>query len=272
MILKRLIRTSIFFLLLNYSLCATEHDPWLGNIYEFEVRSTIFSQNYSRIDESSHLKKKHANDLFLNASLSNSLTDLGGEFEIIQARTRQQGGDIDHLKMTGRYVWFDDLAGDPLSVVTGLSYIQAFSHSLKDVSSFHHGLYEGELFVSLGRERSFKAEMESRWWSMLGLGLAERGSPWVRFQLNYERGWKIKHAFRLFLDSMWGLGGKQLKLCDFKGYGPIAHESIDVGLRYTYLIDYYGSAMIQYYFRPYAKNFPIYTHCVLVQILCTFGL
>ena len=198
------------FLLSCVPASATEFQPWLGNIYEFEFRSSLIYQGYSKITSQSHLENYSSSDVFLHASLSNALPSFfGGEIEIVQARTRRQRGDVDHLKMTGRYVFRDDIAGDPLSLMGGISYIQAFQKSLKDVSSFHHGLYEGEVYLSVGKEMFVDTKWGIRWWSVLGLGCAEQGSPWMRFQLGYEKWIGDENEIRLFLDSLWGLGHKR---------------------------------------------------------------
>ena len=262
------------FLLSLYQGYATEYQPWLGNFYEFELRTSGQYQGYTWLSSDSHLKKYYSNDVFLNVSLSNARPDpaIGTEVEITQARTRRQRGDIDQLKVTGRYVWQDDVAGDPLSLMTGLSYTQAFYYSLRDVSSFHHGFSNIELFISLGKENPDESVWASRWWGMLAIGVAERGSPWFRLHLNYEKRWREKHEVKTFLSSLWGLGHKRLHPHHFHGYGSIQHQSIDLGLRYTYLLELYGSASLEYSYRIYARNFPAFTHQVLAQLLYTFGL
>lgn len=268
----------IFFLLLFQLLphCgeATEYQPWLGNFYEFEWRSSLRFQEYAWLSTDARLKKYRSHDVFLNASLSNALPDpeIGAEIEIVQGGTKKQKGGIDQVKITGRYLWLDDVAGDPLSVIFGLSYIQAFQRSLKDVSSFHHGLYNGEVFCSIGKETPLERLWGARWWVVGAIGVAEQGSPWMRIDLNYEKRIKDHHELAAFLRTLWGLGHKRLRLHDFRGYGPIQHQSIDLGLRYTYVIEFYGNASIEYSFRPYAQNFPCYAHQVIAQIMYQFGL
>jgi hypothetical protein len=264
---------TLYFLLEFTQGKATEYQPWLGNVHEFELRSSLLYQKYHWLSLGSHLKKHKSNDFFLKASLNyTSPHDYGLEIEAEEAWTRFQRGDIDHFKLTGRYVWLDDIAGDPLSLTTGFSLIQAFRHSLKDVSSFHHGRKEGELFLSIGKETPWETMWGSRWYSMAGIGIADRGSPWLRFNLNYENRLRDQHELRLFLHSLWGLGHKNLRLDHFHGYGPIQHQAIDIGIRYTYLLEYFGSASLEYSYRIHGRNFPVFTHRVLAQILYTFGL
>lgn len=265
----------IAFFLLNASQGnATEYQPWLGNFYEFELRSSLMYQGYTWLSSGAHLKKYSSHDAFLNISLSNALPNptIGAEIELTEARTRRQRGDIDQLKVTGRYVWQDDIAGDPFSLTTGLSYNQAFCYSLRDVSSFHHGFSDVEIFASLGKENPEESVWNSRWWSLLAVGVAERGSAWIRFHLDYEKRCYEKHEVKAFLHSLWGLGHKSLRIDHFHGYGSIQHQSIDFGFRYTYLLQFYGSMSLEYSYRIYARNFPSDTHQILAQLLYTFGL
>lgn len=267
------IKAGVLFFLLSFTQgAATEYQPWLGNSYEFEFRTSLIYESYSKLAVDSHLKPYSSDNVFLNASLSNATPDFGVELEAVEVSTRQQKGKMDQLKLTGRYSWLDDLAGDSWSLIPGFSYRQAFKNSLKDISCFHHGLYEGEVFLSFGKEKSLDTYWHSRWWSLIGIGMAERGSLWLRFQLVYERCWWDKHRMRLFLHSLWGGGNKKLSIHHFNGYGSIRHRSVDLGLRYTYSLDYFGTASLEYSYRIYAQNFPIYTHHLLAQLLYTFGL
>lgn len=252
---------------------ATQYQPWFGNPYEFEVRGSLLNQNYSRLSSNSRSIKYSTGDFFLNGSLSNALPTLGVELEAMGAWTKKQRGDLDQLKLTGKYLWSDDVAGDLVSLATGISYIQAFQHSVHDVSSFHHGSSEAEIFITLGKEKAVRDFWASRWWGMLGIGTSfSRGSPWIRFHAAYEKSWGETHLLLLFADTLWGLGNKRLVLPHFHGYRRIGHQSIDLGLRYTYLIDFFGSVSLQYSYRIWARNFPEQTHRVMAEVLYTFGL
>lgn len=264
------------FLLAPRVMEATEYQPWLGNLYEFELRSSFRYQGYSKLASGPRSVNYSSDDLFLNLSLSNAKSEpasgLGLELELTQAKTRKQKGEIDQIKLTSRCVLLDDVAGDPIGITVGLSYAQAFPASLKDPSSFHHGLYNSECFLSIGKEQPDDLQWGSRWWGVAGFGVAEKGSAWLRFRLDYEKRLWERHALRGFVHSLCGLGGKRLHADCFQGYGPVAHRSIDVGLRYMYFIEYYGSANIEYSYRVHACNFPSRAHQVLMQVLYTFGL
>ena len=259
---------SVFFTYLH----STETSPWLGNPYEFEWRNSLCVQNYSRLNINSHSSKSHQTDYFFNSSLCNSIPYLGAEIECLLAKTKEQRGDVDSLKLTGRYVFQDDIAGDPISLVTGVSLTKAFWPSLRDISSFHHGLGEVELFLSFGKERSQCNFWIFRWWGLAGIGVAERGSPWLRAELKAAMSFRERHELELGCLSLFGLGRKSLRKHDFKGYGSIHHQSVDLALRYTYLIDFVGNFNVEYSYRVYAYNFPARVNRVKAQFLFTFSL
>lgn len=251
---------------------ATDRTPWLGNLFEFQWDNQLRTQNYRSIASGGHLIHDTSSDFFYTMGLSNVIFDYGIELEGTFAWTGHQKGDLDQFKITGRHVLLDDVAGDPISFAIGVSLIKACWHSLKDKSSFHHGLGEAELFVSFGKEHSFRDSWCHRWWGVLGMGIAERGSPWFRGQVNYEVRFKEHHEFKVFVDLLGGLGRKQLHKHDFKGYGPIAHQSVDLGGRYAYLFENEGVLSVAYAFRVYARNFPAYAHNVCIEYIYPFGL
>src|SRR5262249_9152556 len=153
-------------------------------------------------------------DIFLNLSLNNAFPDqmVGAEIELMQSSTKRQKGNLDQIKLTGRYMWQDDIAGDPISLTPGVSYIQAFRKSVKDVSSFHHGLNNIECFISIGKENPEERSWNSRWWGLLALGIAEQGSPWCRAHLNVEKRLGKTDELKFFMHSLWGFGKHKLRL------------------------------------------------------------
>jgi hypothetical protein len=90
--------------------------------------------------------------------------------------------------------------------------------------------------------------------------------------LSYEKRVLEKHELKVFMDTLWGLGHKNLDLSHFHGYGQIQHQSIDLGLRYSYLLEYFGSASLEYSYRVHSRNFPLHAHRVMAQLFFTFGL
>lgn len=270
---KRIYTLIHFFCLFFIEGWGIERQPWIGNYFEFEWRNTLLYQTYPTIAEGTHLVRHSSSDFFLTTSLSNALDpQFSVELEATLAYTRRQQGGMDNFRLAGRYVWLDDIAGDPMSFTTGLVLTQSFVASLHDISSYHHGRSEAELFLSFGKENPLDVKWNSRGWGVLGIGIAERGSPWLRGDLTWEYRLCPQHEIKLFTHTLWGLGSKELHPRHFHGYGSIDHQSIDLGLGYTYLIDYFGLFSFEYSSRVYAKNFPAQTHRFLFRLTSTFGL
>lgn len=251
----------------------TEFLPWVGNYLEFEWHQSLIYQSYPGIN-TSRFHSGGSDNIFLTANLSNTiLPEFSVAIESTLARTKKQKGSLDHIRLQGRYMWLDDIAGDSISLTTGLNFTQAFNHSVRDISSFHHGKNEVELFLSIGKEQSQGIVWSKRWWAVLGLGTAiNRGSPWIRAQLAYEQRVGQNHEGRLFVHSLWGLGQHRICPHDFNGYGTIQHQSIDLGGRYTYLIEFVGSLSFEYSYRLYARNFPARAQCGLIHFFYPFGI
>jgi hypothetical protein len=279
---------------------ATDLKPWFGNEYEAELRVRILYQNYNKIASSSHHDFEHehprfehdlchlepahhtikdrlktnANDTFSTVSAVYPFKRYSGEFEITGAHTRHQSARIDNFRITGRYQWLsDDTDEDPFSLVTSLTLTEPLSRALHDISSFHHGHLEGEVCISYGKKYGFPCSKDYvfRWWNVIGIGVAEEGSPWYRGDGACEYKYADVHIFRGFVHTLWGVGRKSLNPCCFKGYGPINHQSVDVGMRYGYIIDDLGTLSIQYARRVYARNFPENANLILFEFYCPFG-
>ncbi|MBA3722161.1 MAG: hypothetical protein H0W88_07160 [Parachlamydiaceae bacterium] len=261
-----------FFSFLFVEANGVESKPWVSNYLEFEWRNSLLYQTYQSVESSSKLVDHSSDDLFFTTNLSNAVDpDFSVEVELTAAKTRKQKGNVDNFRLAGRYVWLDDVAGDPITLTTGLCLTQAFLNSLNDISSFHHGRSEAEFFISVGKETALCDMWQRRWWVVCGCGLAERGSAWIRGDVNYEYRLLKNHELRLFLNSLWGFGHKQLHFHHFHGYGSINHQSVDLGFGYTYVIDFVGSINAAYSYRVFEHNFPAQAQCVLLNFLYPFG-
>ena len=87
----------------------------------------------------------------------------------------------------------------------------------------------------------------------------------LKFYIFFLRG-------KIFFHSLMGLGDKNLNLCHFKGYGAIAHRSIDIGMQYSYLFENLSKLHLKYAYRVYAKNFPLNSQCFTIEYCYDFAL
>lgn len=252
---------------------ATDLKPWFGNIYEAELRATTLYQNYDSISSGHHTYRRNANDYFLTLSAAYPFKRYSGEFEVTGAHTHHQNYRIDNFRITGRYQWTDELEGDPFSIVSGIILDAPLSRALHDVSSFHHGHIAGEANVAFGKKHGYPGSRNYifRWWSVIGIGTAEEGSPWVRDDAAFEFNICNTHQIGGFVNTLWGVGKKNLRLHHFKGYGSIRHQSVDVGVRYRFDAGCYGTLSLAYARRVYAFNFPEKTNLAMVEYYLPFG-
>jgi len=267
--LKKLLFLNVF---LTTCLTATEYPPWYDNDLEVASRSTILYQTFQKVETSCGKTNYSSNDVFLKQSLGLSFDKYAAEVELVAAATRKQHFNLDHLKLTGRYRIYDDIIDDPFSLVAGLSLVQAGRPALHDPASFHHGLFEVEAHLSVGKEISQNQFWLKRYFAVFGIG---QGShlPWLRADFVYAQNYCDLSEFRLFVNTLFGLGGRNLNLNHFHGYGSIQHRSIDLGLQYSYFLENVdGSLTAEYSYRVYAKNFPKNVNCLALTFYYPFGL
>lgn len=251
------IKTSSLFFLLTFpfSLFSTELEPWFGDIYQVEARTFLSAQNFEIPHRSAC--KEDAWAFFWNLSLGGFNCEYSSlEIESLTAQTSVRNFYWDCIRFTGRYFLWDDVAGDPFSLSTGLTLTLASHAALYDFNAFHHGQLEGEWHVAVGKEIPFYDEWEFRFWGIVGLGMAGRGYPWMHLELNAAGKW-FMHEGKIFCRSLYGFGSKKLlNHCHFHGYSDIRHRSIDLGVRYDYQIDFNGSLGFEVFYRIYQQNFP----------------
>jgi hypothetical protein len=257
---------------LPFLLTATEFAPWYDNDLEIQSRSKILYQTFNKLGTHDGKTCYLSNDVFLNQSLGISFDKYAAEVELCAAATRKQHFNLDHLKLTGRYRLLDDITDDPYSVVAGVSFIQAGQPALYDPASFHHGIFGVETHISVGKEVSTGQFWQKRYFGVLAFGLSY-GSPWVRGNFTYLQNVCNLHTFGAFINTLVGFGGQNLKVGSFHGYGTVRHQSVDLGISYSYLIEKIdGELTGDYSYRVYAKNFPKNASRLAVTLWIPFGL
>jgi hypothetical protein len=261
--------------LLWFPLLANARDlsPWYERNLELHPRATFLYQNYETIDTVHGNRHHPSNDLYLYLGISGAFSKYSIELDSTFANTRHMRFNIADVGLTGRYQWFNEDIGDCYSLVTSLTATQVFTLARNDLSNFYHGGIEIEADVSLGREVICEQFWQSRLWGVAGFGFADIGSPWVRFNAVWEHNWWDLHSAGIFLDTLWGLGHKGLRIHrHFHGYGPIRHQSVDLGLCYTYDTECFGIWTLGYSRRLYALNCPKHVNHFIVSIEYPFGL
>lgn len=251
---------------------ATDLKPWYARYLEIQPKATYLFQTYKTIDTGHGTIHQSSDDQFLHLSVLGAYDRWCAEIETTFAATRHRSFGFCDARLTGRYQWLDDVVGDPVSLVTGLTVVQSCKIAVHDISCFYHGDFETEIHVAAGKEVACEQFWTSRVWGVLGLGVADVGSPWIRGNFAWEYNWCDLHEVEIGAYTLWGLGGDSLNVNHFRGYGPIKHYSIDVGLNYHMTLECGGVLGIGYYHRLFARNCPKHVNILELSYLYPFGL
>jgi len=261
------------FIFLKLSCIATELQPWFEEPLLVHSRLSYTFQTYKSVAVAKGSSRKLSDDSFVHTSLAANFDSYALEVEALTAQTSHRNFGWDTVKATGRYQLMDDVLADPVSLTAGLSIGKAWKQAVHDLSSFHHGRFETEFHLACGKETSRDWLWTSRFWGVAALGLADSGSPWLRFDSSLERNYSDLFQVRFSVDTLWGLGKRGLHLSrHFHGYGSINHQSVDLATRLSYFfVDVGGSLSLEYAYRAYAKNFPKNTSRLTVQLYYPFS-
>jgi hypothetical protein len=259
---------------LPFLMHATELKPWYGNSLVLESRSKVLYQQFNKL-ATTHDRKYVSNDVFLTESLNVYLAQYAAEVEMTLAKTHKQHFNIDCLRLTGRYQFMDTVIDDPYSLVAGLTITQAGKPALYDPASFHHGLVNFEAHLSVGKEIASYHTWLHRYFTVLGVGISSgppKSKPWFRADFGYLHNFCDAQQIELFINTLFGLGRHNLKVHSFRGYGPVRHQSVDLGVRYTKVLECGAKLIGEYSYRVWAKNFPKNANRVEIAMYYPLGL
>lgn len=256
------------------ALFALEEQPWFGDLLEFHFLGKYSYEWFDSVDGAKPAlsEKFHSNLIDFNLDFSPSPV-WSVDTELQFADTSKTSFHMRSLASGARFLWFDDIIGDPLSLTTGLSLRFTPTRALQDVSCPSHGQLDIELNASIGKEFDTSDTWRFRTWAFAALGHANRGSPWVRAATAFEMNVRDIHKWGIFLEAANGYG----RHCDlnpnqFYGYGTIRSKTIDLHLRYGQRIGVWGTLRLEYVRRLLAKAAPEHFNGVTVSFLIPFSL
>lgn len=255
-------------LLLSKEIAATDYLPWYGDPFVLTLKAATRFALYPELQTGKGTKEFGSCDGYLDLGASLAVFDNWSlEAEVVSSDNRTfthrgiKGNNryigVDEIAITGKHLWLSDVVGDPTSLSTGIKVSQVFKYARRSLSAFYHGGIQGEVHVAVGKEMVCQQFWTSRWYALGAVGMADLGSAWIRgdagWQVNY---WDL-HRAQLFLKTLWGCGGNSINPYRmFHGYGPIQHQSIDLGCGYEYIFPYRISLAINCAYRVYARNAP----------------
>ncbi len=267
-------RLSKLLLLLPLSLLGLERMPWYCNMWEFSFTPSYTYSRYPSVQNGTPHKQSPSNDHLLAFDFAVPPTpELQLSSEIEFADTPRQSMGLRSIAAQVRYLWLDDLLGDPVSLTTGIVLRGVSGHSVRDVSSPYHSYMNYEFNTSVGREWDRGFDWRFRTYGGASIGQANHGSPWMSAFAIMEG--QLHHAHRLgvIFDGYGGFGSRRsVPINHFHGYGSIAHRSIDAALKYTYVFEVWGHLSFAYTRRLYARSFPEKVNFFTISYMLPFSL
>jgi len=263
----------VFLIFLPFYGFATQLEPWFGQDLLVEIRPKYCYRYYPHVNVAGKNVSRHSNDHFLSLSTSfAALNWISAEIELDTAASTHTGYSFEDWKFTGRYLFLNDIEGDPISLIVGASISQVTSPGLHNISYYHHGQMEYMAHVSLGKEFSCGQFWISRIWGYLQAGIANRGSPWTDLKIAYDWNRCDLVQYGIFLKGFIGYGSHRLNLHHrFPGYGPIQYRAIDLGAYFNKVFPDWGELKLEYILRPWAYNFPTHAHSFIVTLMIPFN-
>lgn len=265
---------------LPFSAEATDLQPWFPDLLLFELGGEFDYRHYHKVDlgadGTTHFSS--TDKIFDLSLLVSPYPNWCWEMEFLFASTSTQDFGLSDARITGRYQILDDVAGDAVSLVVGTTLDLATTAALHDVSLFPHGHFNAEAHVSIGKELvNPEAPMYWNWhfWGTTGLGMAEKGRPWFRWDLNVERNFDNFIRLKAFVDGLYGMGSQDLTLArlqHFKGYSTIRHQAVDIGLALTPTFEIWGELSLTVMHRVHARNAPCAVNSIELRYLFPFSL
>lgn len=232
-------------------------EPWLGDPYAFQAQVTYGYSHYPNVQNASVPLKSASNDHLVAGSIEWCLQNWDFELEAELVDTPRQSFGYRAAAMQLRYLWLNDIACDPFSLITGLIVQNTSTRSLKDVSCPYHANMNFELNATFGKEWCRGPDWLWRGYGFFGAGIGNRGSPWLRGQLAIQGNMQGRHQGQLFALGYFGLGDEtRVNTRHFFGWAKFRHQSVDLGGSYRYVFDCFGNISLDLTYRVFARSFP----------------
>lgn len=249
-----------------------EKAPWFGDVYEFHFLGKYTYSHYSKVNNSITPLKSPSNDhlLHFNLAFSPSLQwciDSDLEF----AGSPRQDFGFCSVAFQGRYMFKDDIVGDPISICVGGNFRVISGDSLRDVSILYHSNLDFEVNLALGKEFSKSENWRFRFWLYGSGGMANHGSPWIRGKFAIEGNICERKKWALFAEGMQGYGDhREIDIYDFHGYADVRQSNLDLGFRYGFRMSVWGTLSFEYKRRILARTCPENVNFFTLRYLLPF--
>lgn len=267
-------KKALLTLLVPLSLSALDKEPWLGNLWEFHIDTAYTYWRYRHVSHGTPQLKHVSNDQLFYVDIGVCPTpDSEADVDFEMAHTSERAWGFQSLGLQYRILWLDDIIGDPISLITGISVRGTNHQSVQDVNSPYHSYFNAELNASFGKEWEDPPYWRNRLYLFTAVGMANRGLPWVRGRLSFQGNQKDRRRWEVFADTYIGFGRHQTVHIDhFHGYANIQHRSIDIGGAYRFVFPIWGTFSAEYAYRLYAHSFPAHASFFTLRYVLPFSL
>ncbi len=235
-------------------------EPWLPQPYWPQFDVTYTYSNFRNVANATRQLSERSHDQKLVAGVGMAtLSEWAGDMDIELARTPRFPWGFRSVGAQLRKQWFNDIVGDFATLTTGLTLRIVPPKPLTDVSTPYHYKFNGEFNVAIGKEWSHDIYWRGRIYNFTGIGVANRGSFWVRSMCVLGLNREDKLQFQTFILYYRGFGdqiGVNTKTSQFNGWKVIDHRSLDWGLSFRYAIKDRGVLTFEVSRRLYARSYP----------------
>jgi hypothetical protein len=263
----------IFLSILPLPLLSLDRQPWLGGIYEFYFLSGFAYERYPRVQGASPPAPHPTNVYLAFADLEFAFTPewtVDTDIEFVQTPVQDFGFRSWALQL--RYLWLDDIVGDPISLTTGGNLRIVSKKSLHDVSCPYHANVDMEVNISMGKEFDLFDYWRFRIWGYGALGMANRGSPWIRSMAAIEGNYHEEHKWAIYADGCHTYGRRRsIDPNHFYGYAKVRQKSWDLIFRYGYRFGSAGTLRFEYIRRVAARLCPEDVNTFVISYLLPFS-
>lgn len=232
----------IFLLLIPFSLCAVNLNPWFNPILDIKKTAAI-----------GYRTGQHVDALLVKGALETTVwNDIKAEIDVDAAKTNKNGFSFEAIRFTGLYRFWNDILGDPISVVGGLTLSFPRSAFRHDISVFEPSPSYLEAHLVVGNEEVDCLDWSRRKWAYITFGAGTKASTWLKTKLFYEINLYDWGYASFSLATLSGFGSRNL--FPFHSYSHVAYR--ELGFGFDYYIDIYRIGFKQ---TLYKRHYPAST-------------
>lgn len=222
-------RLLCLFCLAFTSVFSIDYSPWFERVLYFQGRATAQGQWGNETDLFRH-------ELAFQTTV---WTDIRAEVEYSGFSSGNYSYRMEAFKASGQYRLMNDIVGDPVTVVVGLTGMLPSSFAKREYALFYPGSEMLEAHLVVGKEFICYPVWFDRLWVDLAYGAANENSPWYRSHFQADVNLCYGRLLSLWISTLAGGGSRAIE------FGGIYKQPFQAGFFSLYLMS-----------RPIASNSP----------------